>query len=97
LVVPAAVERDFAQEFAVFAEHSDVQVEDEDQHFGSGVPAADADVVEPAVVPDRRDTPYDAARDQVMGASRRVQTAVAGALRSESVRRALDGGARGTG
>jgi hypothetical protein len=50
LVVPAGVEGEFAQEFAVFGDDADVQVSDEEQDVGAGVGAADADVVEAAVV-----------------------------------------------
>jgi hypothetical protein len=51
LVVPGRVEGEFAQEFAgVGVDDADVQVLDQEQDAGSGVGAADADVVEPAVV-----------------------------------------------
>ena len=51
MVVPGGVEVEFADEFAVGGEHSDVEVVDEDEDAGAGVAAADADVVESAVVP----------------------------------------------
>jgi hypothetical protein len=51
LVVPAGVKLELAQQVTVCGEHPDVQVADGDQDAGAGVAAADADVVEPAVVP----------------------------------------------
>ena len=51
LVVAVGVEGQLAQEFAgAGVDDADVQVLDEEQDAGSGVGAADADVVEPAVV-----------------------------------------------
>jgi hypothetical protein len=49
LVVPSRVEGEFAQEFAGGGvEDADVQVLDQEQDVGSGVGAADADVVQAA-------------------------------------------------
>jgi hypothetical protein len=51
LVVPRRVQRELAEEFADGVEDPDVQVADEDQDPGAGVPAADEDGVKPAFVP----------------------------------------------
>jgi hypothetical protein len=51
LVVAGGVEGEFAEEFTVGGDDADVKVGGEDQDAGSGVGAADADVVEAAVVP----------------------------------------------
>jgi hypothetical protein len=45
LVVAAGVEGEFAEKFAVFGDHPDVQFVDEHSDVGAGVAAADADVV----------------------------------------------------
>jgi hypothetical protein len=50
LVVAAGVEGELAEEFAVGGDDPDVKVGGQDEDAGSGVAAADADVVEPAVV-----------------------------------------------
>jgi hypothetical protein len=50
LVVLGRVELEFSEEFAVVGEDPDVELVDQDQDVGAGVAAADADVVEPAVV-----------------------------------------------
>jgi hypothetical protein len=49
LVVPGGVESQLAQQFSVIGEGADVQIANQDQHTGSGVAAAQADVVETAV------------------------------------------------
>lgn len=51
LVVPAGVKGELAQQFAVVGDDPDVQVGDEQGDSFSGVGAADAEVVQPAVVP----------------------------------------------
>ncbi len=55
LVVPVGVESQFADELAVAVQDSDAKVIDEDVDVLAGVAAADADVVEPAVVAQRED------------------------------------------
>ena len=51
MVVAGRVEGEFADEFAgVFGDDADVELADEHQNFGAGSSAADADVVELAVV-----------------------------------------------
>jgi hypothetical protein len=50
LVVLGRVELQFSEEFAVVGEDPDVSIVDQDEDVGAGVAAADADVVEPAVV-----------------------------------------------
>ena len=52
LVVPAGVEGQCADQLAgVLVEDPDVQVVDQHQYAGAGVPAADAEVMQAAVVP----------------------------------------------
>ena len=51
MVVPAGVEGEFAEQFTVGGEYADVQVADQDEDAGVGVAAAEADVVQPAAVP----------------------------------------------
>lgn len=50
LVVAAGVEGEFAEQLAVFGHHLHVKVGDQDQDPSAGVPAAQPDVVQPAVV-----------------------------------------------
>jgi hypothetical protein len=50
LVVLGRVELELSEEFAVVGEDPDVAIVDQDEDVGAGVAAADADVVEPAVV-----------------------------------------------
>jgi hypothetical protein len=50
LVVLGRVELQLSEEFAVVGEDADVELVDQDEDVGAGVAAADADVVEPAVV-----------------------------------------------
>jgi hypothetical protein len=50
LVVLGRVELEFSEELAVVGEDPDLELVDQDQDVGAGVAAADADVVEPAVV-----------------------------------------------
>jgi hypothetical protein len=51
LVVPAGVQVQVSEELSARAQHADVQVVDQDEDGCAGVAAAQADVVEPAVVP----------------------------------------------
>jgi hypothetical protein len=50
LVVLGRVELQFSEEFAIVGKDADVAIVDQDEDVGAGVAAADADVVEPAVV-----------------------------------------------
>ena len=56
MIVAGRVEGEFAEEFAGGGGYdADVEVLDEDDDVGSGVGSSDADVVEPAVVPEGDD------------------------------------------
>ena len=50
MVVLGRLELEFSEELAVVGEDADVEFVDQDEDVGAGVAAADADVVEPAVV-----------------------------------------------
>jgi hypothetical protein len=50
LVVAVGVEGELVEEFAVFGQDSDLEVADQDEDVFAGVAAADADVVQAAVV-----------------------------------------------
>jgi hypothetical protein len=51
LVVLGRVELQFSEEFAIVGKDADVSIVDQDEDVAAGVASADADVVEPAVVP----------------------------------------------
>ena len=62
LVVPGGVEGELSEQFALFGEDADLQVVGEDEDALAGVSSAEADVVEPAVVPQGDHAGVDAGR-----------------------------------
>jgi hypothetical protein len=80
LVVLGRVELQFSEEFAIVGKDADVAIVDQDEDVGAGVAAADADVVEPAVV---------AQGEDAAGVDLVVADAVVGVLQGRPVGTAL--------